>query len=79
MSVVAEGVETAEQARFLQATGCHELQGYLLGRPMRATAIDHLVAGSGDACPGADVPPAPDAEPDLTKVGLATSPRGFPL
>jgi diguanylate cyclase (GGDEF)-like protein len=51
MSVVAEGVETAEQARFLKATGCHELQGYLLGRPMRATAIDHLVSGTEAPAP----------------------------
>ncbi|BBF93021.1 putative bifunctional diguanylate cyclase/phosphodiesterase [Blastochloris tepida] len=51
MTVVAEGVETPEQARFLQATGCHELQGYLLGRPMRASAIDRLVSGKPEpAC-----------------------------
>ncbi|KXB28959.1 hypothetical protein AT959_19225 [Dechloromonas denitrificans] len=30
--VVAEGVETAEQADFLAALGCHQLQGYLHGR-----------------------------------------------
>jgi len=32
--VVAEGVETEAQARFLQARGCDMLQGFLLGRPM---------------------------------------------
>ena len=29
--VVAEGVETAEQAAFLKASGCHQLQGFLHG------------------------------------------------
>jgi diguanylate cyclase (GGDEF)-like protein len=34
LSVVAEGVETQQQAEFLSANGCNILQGYLLGRPM---------------------------------------------
>ena len=33
MSVVAEGVETQNQLRFLSAEACEEVQGYLLGRP----------------------------------------------
>ncbi len=33
MTVLAEGVETAEQAAILTAEGCHELQGFHLGRP----------------------------------------------
>jgi diguanylate cyclase (GGDEF)-like protein len=34
MNVVAEGVETAEQAQVLRDLGCDEMQGYWLGRPM---------------------------------------------
>lgn len=34
MSVVAEGVETAAQAAFLEAIGCNMAQGYLFGQPV---------------------------------------------
>jgi diguanylate cyclase (GGDEF)-like protein/PAS domain S-box-containing protein len=34
MVVLAEGVETEAQERYLTAQGCHQLQGYLLARPM---------------------------------------------
>ena len=33
MRVTAEGVETEAQAALLRLAGCHELQGYLFGRP----------------------------------------------
>ncbi len=34
LKVVAEGVETEEQLKFLEENGVDELQGYYLGMPM---------------------------------------------
>ena len=34
ISVIAEGVETREQAQWLQANGCEYVQGFLVARPM---------------------------------------------
>jgi EAL domain-containing protein (putative c-di-GMP-specific phosphodiesterase class I) len=34
MDVVAEGVETTEQAEMLMQFGCHSYQGYLFGKPV---------------------------------------------
>lgn len=39
LTVTAEGVETVEQQDFLTRGGCDLLQGYLLGRPMQASAL----------------------------------------
>jgi len=39
LTVTAEGVETPEQHRFLQALACHEMQGYLFSRPVEAAEI----------------------------------------
>jgi EAL domain-containing protein (putative c-di-GMP-specific phosphodiesterase class I) len=39
LKVLAEGVETEEQARVLQAQGCDEVQGYLYSRPVAAEQL----------------------------------------
>jgi diguanylate cyclase (GGDEF)-like protein/PAS domain S-box-containing protein len=41
LAVIAEGVETAEQADFLLRHGCKRAQGYLYGRPMAPDELLH--------------------------------------
>jgi len=36
LTICAEGVERPEQLAILQAYGCHEVQGYLIGKPRQA-------------------------------------------
>lgn len=43
MKVMAEGVETVEQLRFLREHACNEVQGYYFGRPMPPGAIERLL------------------------------------
>jgi EAL domain-containing protein (putative c-di-GMP-specific phosphodiesterase class I) len=43
LTVVAEGVETEAQARFLTDEGCHVLQGYVLARPLEVEAVTELL------------------------------------
>ncbi len=44
LQILAEGVERAEQARFLVANGCHLVQGFLFGRPARKGELGAIVA-----------------------------------
>nr|WP_247600786.1 EAL domain-containing protein [Cellulomonas hominis] len=46
MTVVAEGVETAEQAEALRAAGVPLMQGYLVARAMPADALPGYLAGA---------------------------------
>ncbi|TYP70810.1 putative bifunctional diguanylate cyclase/phosphodiesterase [Paenibacillus methanolicus] len=43
LEVLAEGVETLEQARFLRASGCELIQGYYFYRPMDPSAVERIL------------------------------------
>jgi EAL domain-containing protein (putative c-di-GMP-specific phosphodiesterase class I) len=43
LKVIAEGVENAGQLALLRMQGCHEVQGYYLGRPLPADKIAVLL------------------------------------
>jgi EAL domain-containing protein (putative c-di-GMP-specific phosphodiesterase class I) len=56
LSVVAEGVETAEQVRLLGLTRCELFQGYFLSRPASPARIRELLdthAARGGNAPAA--------------------------
>jgi diguanylate cyclase (GGDEF)-like protein/PAS domain S-box-containing protein len=55
LNVVAEGVETEEQAQALEALGCNELQGFLLSPPLSAADVRRFLSE-------ADPPAADPAE-----------------
>lgn len=44
LSVVAEGVETAQNVSSLKTLGCEEAQGFHFSRPVSAEAIDRIIA-----------------------------------
>ncbi|HJJ47418.1 MAG TPA: EAL domain-containing protein [Methanocorpusculum sp.] len=46
MPVIAEGVETQEQADFMRSIGCDYIQGYLYSRPLPQDVFEKLLAGS---------------------------------
>ncbi|HEY0330066.1 MAG TPA: EAL domain-containing protein [Rhodopseudomonas sp.] len=52
MSVIAEGVETEEQYRFLAQQHCDQVQGYLIGRPLPVAHYDAAVGRAPYAEPG---------------------------
>jgi predicted signal transduction protein with EAL and GGDEF domain len=59
LEVIAEGIEHAEQARWLADLGCRFGQGYLFARPVGAAALEAMLAeGAGLMAPTAEAGPA---------------------
>ncbi len=71
LEVIAEGIERAEQARWLADLGCRYGQGFLFARPVGAAALEAMLAeGGGLAGPtdGEAGGPRRDlGEPDATR------------
>ncbi len=44
LKVIAEGVETEEQANVLRLLNCHEMQGYLFSPPLAPEEVERLIA-----------------------------------
>jgi diguanylate cyclase (GGDEF)-like protein len=61
LNVVAEGVETIEQLRFLESFGCDMIQGYLVSRPLTAEQITRTFL------------PQSGARPEILPFGLAAA------
>lgn len=53
LPVIAEGVETVQQADFLRSIGCDCIQGYLYSRPLTEENYEALLSKS---CVGAEIP-----------------------
>lgn len=68
LKLVAEGVETKEQQRFLERSGCDRMQGYHIGRPMPG---DELLARLRSEI----VAPTPPGTTDRDAQGRPTTAR----
>jgi len=68
LHLVAEGVETAVQARYLQANGCTTMQGYLSHRPIPLSQFMAVLESQAGPAPLPGVPPMLHAQPFLMAV-----------
>jgi EAL domain-containing protein (putative c-di-GMP-specific phosphodiesterase class I) len=70
LPVLAEGVETLDELRFLDAEACQIGQGYFLGRPGPIDGFSELTGTQGHS---AEEPPASSEEEDELQPGLLTA------
>lgn len=48
MEIIAEGIETKEQAEFMISIGCNHLQGFYYSRPVPEQSLIHLLTGASN-------------------------------
>jgi predicted signal transduction protein with EAL and GGDEF domain len=61
-TVTAEGVERSGQLEWLRRRGCHEAQGFLLSKPLTASALEERYLGVGAAEEDRSQPATSDAQ-----------------
>jgi len=78
LTVVAQGVETREQAEFLRANACDELQGFYFNKPMPASQFTALlqVKQEDATLGGTPVGSRPVASSQVASSQVASSPVG---
>ena len=78
LEVVAEGVESEEQATILSELGCEVAQGYLFSRPVPASGLETMLARALPPAAHAKSPAAPEGPATVTMhdaaVALGVSP-----
>lgn len=62
LKVVAEGIETREQYRVLQALGCHYGQGYLFARPLSPPQVERFILAKTVSSPAPNRHPLQGAQ-----------------
>ncbi len=74
LPMIAEGVETAEQADLLRSIGCNYIQGYLYAKPMPRDEFQRLLLGShvGKAAPSMRLIETMDADRFWSSESLET-------
>ena len=56
LSVIAEGVETAEQLALLKQFGCDEVQGYFFSKPIPQNELERLLRANPERTIGSELP-----------------------